>query len=305
MKVKLSAGAVIFSLAAIALAVSILFSLSRGPSKVSVEKTTEQETVTGASIEELERQSSSNPEDSGAWRNLGRAYFDAGRFDDAVNAYIRAAQATPNLAAIWSALGEARVMASKTDPMPEEALADFKQAIAIDPTDHRARYFLAVNRDLGGDHRGAISDWLALLADTPPGAPWEQDLRRTIYQVGRINNVAVAERISSVKQPAGAAPSQDNLVAGQAIPGPTAQDLRAAASIPPSQQREMAQGMVARLEARLRSNPADVDGWAMLMRSRITLGEPGKASAALAEATRTNPGQAARLREEAAVLGVH
>jgi len=196
-------------------------------------------------------------------------------------------------------------MASKTDPMPAQALANFRKAIAIDPKDPRARYFLAVNKDLGGDHEGAIADWLALLADTPPGAPWEQDLRRTIDQVGRINHIAVAERLASVKQPPGTAGPEGKLVAAQAIPGPTAQDLRAAEAMPPGQQRAMAQGMVARLEARLRASPADVDGWVMLIRSRVTLGEPEKASSALAEAIRGNPGQATRLRQEAAMLGVN
>src|SRR3546814_14962798 len=55
----------------------------------------------------------------------------------------------------------------------------------------RARYFLAVKKDLAGDHRGAIDDWFALLADTPQGAPWEPDLRRTIEQVGAIHQIEV------------------------------------------------------------------------------------------------------------------
>lgn len=302
---KFRAQALIFAMAAIALAVSVTFALIRGRDKAPPANAMSQSSMSGASIEDLERQVNANPADGTAWRSLGAAYFDAGRFDDAVRAYGRAAAAIPNTALIWSSLGEARVMASKTDPMPAEALTDFRKAIAIDPKDPRARYFLAVNKDLAGDHEGAISDWLALLADTPHGAPWEQDLKRTIDQVGRINHMAVAGRIAAVKQPLGTAPPKGELVAVQGIPGPTAQDLRAAEAIPPSQQREMAKAMVARLEARLQTNPADVDGWAMLMRSRVTLGEPEKASSALADAIRANPGQATRLRQEAAMLGVN
>jgi cytochrome c-type biogenesis protein CcmH len=88
------------------------------------------------------------------------------------------------------------------------------------------------------------------------------------------------------------------------IPGPNAQDLSAAAAIPPSEQREMAEGMVGRLEARLRDQPANVDGWVMLMRSRMTLGEPDKAHAALNAAIAANPLAEAQLRQQAAVLGV-
>ncbi|MFX7549094.1 hypothetical protein ABTJ50_22380, partial [Acinetobacter baumannii] len=74
----------------------------------------------------------------------------------------------------------------------------FRRAVAIDPKDPRARYFLAVARDLKGEHRGAIDDWLALLKDTPPGAPWEADLRRTIEQVGKINHIDVAQQLSAI-----------------------------------------------------------------------------------------------------------
>ena len=118
-------------------------------------------------------------------------------------------------------------MASEHDPMPPAALDAFKRAVALDPKDPRARYFLAVEKDLKGDHQGAIADWLALLKDTPAGAPWDNDLQRTIEQVGKINKIEVAKQIAAATanrpaaQPAG----------GMAIPGPT-QDQLAAASVP-------------------------------------------------------------------------
>jgi len=254
----------------------------------------------------LEQATRDNPQDSAAWRALGAGYFDAGRFDDAARAYEQAAALAPTVAAVWSALGEAQVMASKRDPMPATALQAFRKAIAIDPKDPRARYFLAVSRDLGGDHAGAIGDWLTLLGDTPPGAPWEADLRRTIEQVGKIHKIAVASRMAAVRQPASptGAAAQGMPLAAQGIPGPSAMDLKAAGSIPPSQQREMAEGMVARLEGKLKANPANVDGWIMMIRSRVTLGQPDKAVAALRDAMAANPAEAGRLRQEAAVLGV-
>lgn len=260
----------------------------------------------------LERRTRDNPGDSAAWRTLGSARFDAGQFAEAAQAYERASQLAPELAVVWSSLGEARVMASKSDPMPPSALEAFRKAVSLDPKDPRARYFLAVNRDLAGDHQGAIADWLTLLADTPHGAPWEADLRRTIEQVGKIHKIEVGSRIAAVKQPAApagapvgapeAAPAMPTVAQG--IPGPSPLDLKAAASIPPSQQREMAEGMVARLEGKLRANPANPDGWLMLIRSRVTLGQPDRAAQALKDGIAANPDQAARLRQEAAVLGV-
>lgn len=247
----------------------------------------------------LEKRVKDNPGDGEAWAGLGAAYFNAGRFSDAVSAYEKATAAMPNAAGLWSALGESRIMASERDPMPAEAAANFAKAVSLDARDPRARYFLAVKQDIDGDHKGAIDSWLALLADTPSGAPWETDLRRTIEQVGKINGIDVSSRLGAVKQPAPTMP-----VAAQAIPGPTAQDLQAAASIPPGEQREMAEGMVSRLDARLKDNPKNVDGWIMLMRSRMTLGQPDKASQALKDAIAANPEQADKLRQQAGILGV-
>src|SRR5690606_10403915 len=112
------------------------------------------------------------------------------------------------------------------------------------------------------DHEGAIADWLALLADTPAGAPWEADLRRTIEQVGTINAIDVEGRVAATLAARPAAPAP----AIEAIPGPTQEQLAAAASLRPAEQQAMAEGMVARLAARLESEPGDVDGWIMLMR---------------------------------------
>jgi cytochrome c-type biogenesis protein CcmH len=156
-----------------------------------------------------------------------------------------------------------------------------------------------VRQDLAGDHQGAIEAWLALLADTPPGAVWEADLKRTIEQVGKINKIPVAQRLAAVGQPAASAGP-----ALAAIPGPSAADLSGASAIPPSEQRTMAEGMVARLEARLRSNPANVEGWLMLIRSRMTLGQPDQARAALDAAVKANPAAASRLRKQAGMQGV-
>jgi cytochrome c-type biogenesis protein CcmH len=66
----------------------------------------------------------------------------------------------------------------------------------------------------------------------------------------------------------------------------------------------MVETMVSGLEAKLASNPGNVDGWIMLMRSRITLGETVKASAALKKAIEVNPAAREKLLREAQVLGV-
>lgn len=235
-----------------------------------------------------------------AWAREAAQSFELGQFDQAVKAYGAALELAPSVARLWSARGEARVMAGGREPLPDQALKDFQTAIRLDPKDPRARYFLAVKQDLDGDHKGAIESWLALLADTPRGAVWEADLRRTIEQVGKINAIDVKQQLAQTR---GAYPQPAPSLAG--IPGPSAEDLKRAASLRPAEQRKMAEDMVARLEGRLRSDPANPEGWSMLIRSRMTLGQPELARAALEQAISANPGAAVRLREQAAILGLN
>jgi cytochrome c-type biogenesis protein CcmH len=230
------------------------------------------------------------------WRIVGWAYAEAGNAAEAAGAYRKAAAIEPGNAENWSSLGEALQTASPT-PVAEAAAA-FRKAIELDPRDPRARYFLAVQKDLGGDHKGAVDDWLALLKETPPGAPWEADLRRTIEQTAAKHRIDLAGRMPA----AGATGS-----AAAGIPGPSPEQLAAASSIPPSQQDAMIQQMLARLEARLKSNPRDEEGWIRLMRSRMVLGDKTEAQAALRSALAAFGGDESarnRLRSAAADLGV-
>lgn len=298
-KSTLPMGRIALLIAALVLVAVVVISVSRGTGTQEAAKAAD--APAGTSIEALEKQAQASPNDADAWAKLGEAYFQVGRFADAVGAFDKASAIDPNQAVLWSALGEARAMASQRDPMPAEAAAAFERALALDPQDPRARYFLAVKKDLDEDHEGAIRDWLALLGDTPQDATWRDDLIGTIEQVGKINKIDVAERIAEAgeQSPAPAMP-----MAARAIPGPSSQDLAAAAAIPPSEQREMAEGMVSRLESRLKGDAGNIDGWIMLMRSRVTLNQPEKASQALRDAVAANPGKADMLRQQASILGI-
>jgi len=247
---------------------------------------------TGPDIDALRQATRATPDDPAAWARLGMAHFDREEYPQAIAALEQATRLAPARANLWSLLGEARVHASARDPMPAAALDAFRKALAIDPKDPPGRYFLAVKRDLDGDHKGAIEDWLKLLADTPPGAPWEPSLRRTIEQVGKINHIDVTTRMAAMPSPA------------TALPGPNAEQIEQAKRIAPGDQDAMARGMVASLEAKLKTNPANVPGWIMLMRSWMTLGDPAKAAAALRDGIAANPGARAQLESEARSLGV-
>ena len=256
-----------------------------------------------AQISQLETRLKAKPDDAEGWRMLGWSFFETGRFAESARAYARATQIAPGNAEYWSALGEALVLAGKGN-VPPDARTAFNRALGVDPSDPRARYFLGVAKDIDGDHKGAIEDWLTLLADTPAGAPWEADVRRIISEVATKEKIDVAAKLAALRP---ASPAGGAAVATAAIPGPSTEQMRAAAQIPKGQQDAMIASMVDGLEAKLKANPANVDGWIMLLRSRTQLGQTSRAALALTAARTAlarDPAATKRLNEAAAALGV-
>jgi len=291
--------AALIAIAAIAIAVL----RSRGDTGASAPPAATQPVGDIASmIGGLEKKLRDNPGDPKGWNLLGLAYYNVGRYADSVQAYAKAAALDPDNAQTWSALGEVQLLSGPGGITPE-AEASFRKALAIDPGDFRARYFMAVKKNEGGNHKGAVDDLIGILRDSPPDAPWAQPVRELISSISTKHKIDISGRVPA---PAAPAPAEDSVVTG-GIPGPTATDLKAATAMTPSQQDEMARGMVARLAARLEANPRDADRWIMLMRSRMQLKDPAGAQSALAGAKaafKDDAAQRARFDAAAKVLGL-
>lgn len=261
-------------------------------------------------IARLERKLAENPGDAEGWRMLGWSYFQIGRHAEAATALKRATSLAPGNAEYHSMLGEALVLASQDgDGLPADARAAFERALALDPSDPRARYFRAVAMDLEGRHEAAIDAWFELLGDTPADAPWAADVRQVIVDVAQANGIDVAERLAATPfaPPTGDLRTDGAAVATGAIPGPTREQMQAAQTMSRDEQDAMVRGMVDRLSARLADNPNDADGWIMLMRSRVQLGDRGGARRALEDglaAFRTDAATSRRLREAAGALDI-
>ncbi|HEY0012836.1 MAG TPA: tetratricopeptide repeat protein [Allosphingosinicella sp.] len=254
-----------------------------------------------ASVEEtiagLQQRLRQDPDNDEGWFSLGFLLRETGDAAGAERAFRRAMELRPEKADYLGYLAESLVLTSRGNP-PPEAERLFRRALEIEPGHPQARYYLATMRDMRGDHRGAVDDLLALLRTAPAAAPWVPQVREAAERIAAANGIALAGRLP-------AAPAPSTATAG--IPGPTREQLEAARAIPPSRQNEMARGMVDRLAARLGTNPRDADGWIMLMRSRMMLGEPQRAAEALRTGVAAFNGDAAaqqRLRGAARELGV-
>jgi cytochrome c-type biogenesis protein CcmH len=251
-----------------------------------------------ATIVQLAQSLRQDPDNHRGWFMLGTVYRGSERFTDAALAFRRAMELEPGNADYTAYLGEALLLAGDGTP-PPEAEQLFRRALELQPGNPQALYYLATLKDLRGDHRGALDELVALLRAAPAGAPWEPQVREAASAIARRNNIDISGRLPAAPPAASAATA--------AIPGPTPEQMAAASAMRPSQQDEMAKGMVDRLAARLRQNPRDAEGWIRLMRSRMVLQDAAGARQALTSGLAAFPNDAAaqnRLRQAARALAV-
>lgn len=246
-------------------------------------------------IEGLAARLQENPNDAEGWRMLGWSYFETSRFDQAVEAYGRAVELAPAEASYRSALAEAQTQANGGQVTPE-AQRSFQQALSQDRSDERAKYYLALARAQHGDVRGAIGDWITAVNAAAPESEWASRMRAEAENAAREIGMNIAGRMPPA--PVGVAAQAPPISSGA---------MAAARQTSPEAQQQMIAGMVDGLEQRLSQNPRDADGWVRLMRSRMVLGQPDRARAALQRGLQAFANDAAvqtQLRAAAAELNV-
>lgn len=239
-----------------------------------------------AMIDRLRTRLETAPDDPEGWRMLGWSYQSLGRYGEAAEAYRAAARLAPQDAEIASSLAEALVRQAG-GAVTAEAAAEFRNALAGNPADPRARFFLGQAKSQAGDHAGAIADWLAVVDDAPPGADYVADVSARIVALASEAGIDLGDRLAELSR-------------HSALGTPTATQVAEAESMPATDRQAMIRGMVEGLEARLATQPDDPDGWVRLVRSWSVLGEEARAEEALRRAAEAFAGDAAT-RE--AILG--
>jgi cytochrome c-type biogenesis protein CcmH len=229
-------------------------------------------------VSQVEAHLASNPNDGAGWEVLAPVYLRMGRADDAVAAWRKAIVLNGDTPARESALGEALVAAAN-GVVTDEAKQAFQRAVAGDPHDAKAGYYLGLAHEQDGDSAAAAATWRALLAQAPPDAPWAGFVREALARVTAASGTATDSKIGSET---GAAASP----ATAPTTGPSASDVATADSMSETQRTAMIRGMVQRLADRLHADGSDVEGWLRLVRSYAVLGDRDKAKDAAADAKR-------------------
>ena len=233
----------------------------------------------GSLVSKVEAHLASNPNDGSGWEVIAPVYMRLGRFDDAVVARKKSLALNGESPTRQADLGEA-ITAAADGVVTADAKAAFESAVARDPHEMKARYFLGLAAEQDGSAAQAITIWRSLLADAPAGAPWIKFVSEALSRAG-------AEQIST--------------------PGPSVEDVAAAADMTDDARRSMIRGMVARLAGRLHDNGTDVEGWLRLVRAYAVLGDRDKARDTASDARRAlsdHPDEIKRIDELVKGLGI-
>ncbi len=215
-----------------------------------------------AAIAKIEARLVSHPDDARAWGVLAPVYMRLGRFDDAADAYRQLLRLKGEQASLRADLGEALV-AIAGGVVDADARAEFDKAVADKPDEAKARFYLGLAAEQGGDAKKASETYEALRPLANGDEAWMIGLRA---------------RLSTLKgEPAPSAASPD---AGQGFT---------------DDQRKMIEGMVGGLASRLALGGGSADEWARLIRAYSVLHQPDKAEEALTSARKAYAGDSAAL----------
>jgi cytochrome c-type biogenesis protein CcmH len=233
-----------------------------------------------ALIAQVEAHLQRNPQEGRGWEVLAPVYLRLGRFDEAVAARRHALRLLGATATREADLGEALVTQAN-GIVTEDARGSFERALALDGNDVRARFFIGLAAEQDGRRQEAATVWRDLIAKAPAGASWVEFVQSSL---ARVEGTASAQAQPKPSRRPGADTSSAAGV--NSAPGPSEQDMAAAAELTPQQRNDMVRGMVDRLAERLKQDGSDVESWLRLVRAYAVLGEREKARAAAADARR-------------------
>ncbi len=122
-------------------------------------------------VDALAAEMVANPGDAQGWAVLGQAYLSLGRYGEAAHAFERAIDIVPDSAFLFASLGQA-LLFDANGTMTPAAREAFARALDIEPSDVRARFFMAEAWYQSGEAEAALAAWHALLAESPPDAAY-------------------------------------------------------------------------------------------------------------------------------------
>jgi cytochrome c-type biogenesis protein CcmH len=231
-------------------------------------------------VAQLQQRLDEDPANLEGWLLLGRSYLSLGRPAEAAVAYRTAAELSGQRPDVVADYGEALVAADQGRVSPV-AQSLFERALSDDPEDTKARYYIALAKAQRGDLEGALQDWTDVVAMSPPDAPWVPAVREQMARAA--TELGVDPQSVTASAEARSLGGSGSEIAAEP-PGPTEEDMAAAAQMSAEDRAAMINAMVDRLAARLKDDPDNIEGWLRLAGAYEVIGQSGKAREARARA---------------------
>ncbi|NTF31274.1 c-type cytochrome biogenesis protein CcmI [Rhizobium skierniewicense] len=225
-------------------------------------------------IARAERHLAQNPADGAGWDVLAPIYFKTMRLGNAEMAYRNAIRLEGENASRLTGLAETLIAANE-GVVVDDARTALEDAEKMSPGNPRVRFYLALSLEQAGKTDEARQAFVTLLKDSPEGAPWIPLVQAHLQNTGGADMAAAPTR----QAPGG--PSGPS--------GPSAEDVAAASNMSSEDRQAMVAGMVESLDARLKENPDNFEGWMRLVRSYAMLKNDEKAKQALADGLKVFP----------------
>lgn len=237
------------------------------------------------SIVKIEQHLARNPDDGKGWEVLAPIYFKINRIADAELAYRNTIRLLGPTAARLGDLGEVLVVKAN-GVVTADARSVLQQSRALDAANPRTLFYLALALEQEGKAADAKTAFEALAKQSPPDAPWLAAVDEHIVKNG------------------GQPMASENANA----PGnPTAEQVAEANGLNSGDRQQMIRGMVDSLDAKLKEDPKNFEGWMRLIRSYVVLNDKDRAVDALKRGLSAFPadgGQGQQLLALAKELGL-
>lgn len=233
-----------------------------------------------ALLVQLAERLKANPDDVEGWAIQAQVYTAMKRYNDAAAAYEKVVNLTDRHPESLTAWAETLVLAEDTVVIPQ-VVELLKEVKTKDPTEPRAYFYLALERQQHDDLSGAMAEYVNLLKVSPSDAEWVEQIQDRIKTLaGEMNvDVPVVEMLPPAGPPVGMAGAGD-------APGPNAQQMQDAQQMSPEDRQAMVKSMVQRLADRLKENPDDLAGWERLAQAYRVMGDEAKVAEAEAQIKR-------------------
>ncbi|NTI15084.1 c-type cytochrome biogenesis protein CcmI [Agrobacterium rhizogenes] len=213
------------------------------------------------SIVKVEQHLAQSPDDGKGWEVLAPIYLKTNRIVDAELAYRNVIRLLGPSAERFGSLGEVLIMKAG-GIVTAEARSTLQQSLALDANNPRALFYLALALEQDGKAAEARTAFVALAKQSPPEAPWM---------------AAVNDHIAK-----NSGTAEDMAAADAKAPGnPTPEQVKAISALNSGDRQQMIRGMVESLDARLKEDPKNFEGWMRLIRSYAVLNDRERAADAL------------------------